>query len=133
VFLLLIAYSILYLPLAQSPIRATMIQAPKRLEEMVRTLGIKPFSVFLKVTLPIISPGVGAGAALVFLEVMKELTATLLLIPIGFSTLAIEVWSHTINAEYAASAPYAAILILISGLPVYLLTVRSYGRKRTMT
>jgi iron(III) transport system permease protein len=133
VFLLLIAYSILYLPLAQSPIRATMIQAPRRLEEMGRTLGNKPFTAFLKITLPIISPGVGAGAALVFLEIMKELTATLLLIPIGFSTLAIQVWSHTINAEYAASAPYAAILILISGLPVYLLTVRSYGRKRMMT
>src|SRR5699024_1925894 len=130
ILLLLIAYSILYLPLAQSPIRATLLQTPKRLEEMGRTLGLKPMAVFFKVTLPNIFPGIGAGAALVFLELMKELTATLLLVPIGFSTLAIEVWAHASNAEYAASAPYAAVLILISGLPVYLLTVKSYGPKK---
>lgn len=132
-FLLLIAYGILYLPLAQSSIRASMVQAPKRLEEMGRTLGLKPVKVFFKVTLPIIFPGAGAGAALVFLEIMKELTATLLLIPTGLSTLAVEVWTHTSNAEYAASAPYAVVLILISGLPVYLLTVRAYGRKKETT
>lgn len=133
VVLLLIAYGILYLPLAQSSIRASMVQAPRRLEEMGRTLGLNPLKVFLKVTLPIIFPGAGAGAALVFLEIFKELTATLLLIPTGLSTLAVEVWTHTSNAEYAASAPYAAVLILISGLPIYLLTVRAYGRKKEIT
>jgi iron(III) transport system permease protein len=66
--------------------------------------------------------------ALVFLQVMKELTATLLLRPTGVDTLAIKIWEHTTNAEFAASAPYAALLILFSGLPVYLLTMRSFTR-----
>lgn len=55
---------------------------------------------------------------------MKELTATLLLSPTGLNTLATAVWAHTSNVEFAAAAPYAALLILVSGLPVYLLTTR---------
>ena len=64
--------------------------------------------------------------ALLFLDAMKELTATLLLSPTGLNTLATQVWSHTSNIEFAAAAPYAALLILVSGLPVYLLTTRMY-------
>ena len=44
-------------------------------------------------TLPLIAPGLGAGAALVFLAVVTELTATLLLAPIGTQTLATQFWS----------------------------------------
>lgn len=124
--LLLIAYAMLYLPLAQSSIRGAMEQIPKQLEEVAGSLGKKPIVVFFKVTLPLVAPGVGAGIALVFLQVMKELTATLLLRPTGVDTLAIKIWEHTSNAEFAASAPYAALLILLSGLPVYLLTMRSF-------
>jgi iron(III) transport system permease protein len=50
----------------------------------------------------------------------------LLLSPTGLNTLATEVWAHTANVEFAAAAPYAALLILVSGLPVYLLTTRMY-------
>ena len=67
-----------------------------------------------------------AADALVFLDAMKELTATLLLSPTGLNTLATAVWAHTSNVEFAAAAPYAALLILVSGLPVYLLTTRMY-------
>ncbi|GGB37254.1 iron (III)-transporter permease HitB [Oceanisphaera marina] len=124
--LLLISYTMLYLPLAQSSIRAALMQVSQQLEEMARSLGKGSFSVFVRITLPLIAPGVGAGLALVFLQIMKELTATLLLRPTGVDTLATKVWEHTANAEFGASAPYAALLILVSGLPVYLLTMRSF-------
>ncbi|MBM7646125.1 iron(III) transport system permease protein [Scopulibacillus daqui] len=121
-FLLLIGYALLYLPLALASIRAAAEQAPIRLEETARTLGKRPFQVFFSVTLPLILPGIGSGATLVFLEGMKELTATLLLRPTGINTLATEVWTHTSNTEYAAAAPFAALLVLVSGIPAYLLT-----------
>ena len=63
------------------------------------------------VTLPLTAPGIGAGAALVFLTCMKELPATLLLRPTGMDTLATELWTHTTVAAYAAAAPYAALLV----------------------
>lgn len=128
--LLLIGYAMLYLPLAQSSIRAAMEQVPKQVEEVAGSLGKRPLTIFFKVTLPLIAPGVGAGLALVFLEIMKELTATLILRPTGVDTLATKVWQYTSSVEYAASAPFAALLILTSGLPVYLLTMRSFTRRK---
>ena len=124
--LLLIAYALLFLPLAQAPIRTALNKAAPQLEEAARTLGATSFSAFCRVTLPIIFPALGAAFALVFLDGMKELTATLLLSPTGLNTLATQVWSHTSNIEFAAAAPYAALLILVSGLPVYLLTTKMY-------
>jgi len=124
--LLLIAYALLFLPLAQAPIRTALNKAAPQLEEAARTLGASSFTAFCRVTLPIIFPALGAAFALVFLDAMKELTATLLLSPTGLNTLATEVWAHTANVEFAAAAPYAALLIVVSGLPVYLLTTRMY-------
>ncbi len=124
--LLLLAYALLFLPLAQAPVRNALNKAAPQLEEAARTLGATPFTAFCRVTLPIIFPAMAAAFALVFLDGMKELTATLVLAPTGMTTLATEVWSHTSNMEFAAAAPYAALLILISGVPVYLLTTRMY-------
>lgn len=126
--LLLIAYAMLYLPLAQSSIRGVMVHVPRQLEEIAGSLGKKPLAVFFRVTLPLIAPGVGAGFALVCLKVMTELTATLILRPTGIDTLATKVWEYTTDVQYAASAPYAMLLILVSGLPVYILTMRSFKR-----
>jgi iron(III) transport system permease protein len=118
------------MPMAQSPIRVALEKASPQLEEAARTLGQTPFRAFLRVTLPIIFPAIGAGFVLVFLDCMKELTATLILGPTGLDTLATAVWSHTANLEYAAAAPYAALIVLVSGLPVYLLTTRAYLGRR---
>jgi iron(III) transport system permease protein len=55
---------------------------------------------------------------------VTELTATLLLAPIGTQTLATEVWSNTRNLAYGAAAPYAALMVALSAVPTYLLTRR---------
>ncbi|SQH31603.1 Fe(3+)-transport system permease protein FbpB [Pseudomonas mucidolens] len=113
--LLLIAYVLLFLPLAQAPIRTPRNKAAPQLEEAARTLGASSFSAFCRATLPIIFPALGA----VFLDAMKELTATLLLSLTGLNTLATAVSAHISKVEFAAAAPYAALLTLVSGLPVY--------------
>jgi len=124
--LILVAYAVLYLPLAQVSIRARLEQLPPGIEDVARTLGHGPWSVLRRVTLPCIAPGLAAAAALVFLQLMKELTATLILAPIGVDTLSMQVWSATTNAAFAAAAPYAAVLILVSGIPVYVLRSTIY-------
>src|SRR5699024_6680163 len=105
--LLLIGYAMLYLPLAQSSVRAAMEQVPKQMEEVGSSLGKSGSTVFFKVTLPLITPGVGVGLHLLFLKVMKELPATFLLLPKGVKPLAKKKWEHTPSFEYGASAPYA--------------------------
>ncbi|AYD04657.1 iron ABC transporter permease [Neorhizobium sp. NCHU2750] len=121
---LMAAYAILYLPLAQSALRSSIALVPSSLEELARGLGRGPLSAFMSITLPNILPGIGAGLALVALELMRELTSTLMLAPIGVTTLATEVWSHTNDTEYAAAAPFAAMLVVVSAVPTYVFTRR---------
>lgn len=125
VWLLFAAYAVLALPLAQSSLRASLELAPPRLEEVARSLGSGPIRAFATVTLPNVLPGVGAALALISLELARELTATLMLAPIGVSTLATEVWSHANEGRYAAAAPFAALLVAISAAPVYVFTRKS--------
>jgi len=124
-WLLALAYAALFLPLGVGAVAGAAAQAPPGLEEAARSLGRGPLSVFRTVTVPLTLPGIGAGAALVFLTCMKELPATLLLRPTGADTLATELWTHTSVAAYAAAAPYAALLVLLAAIPTWLLAVRS--------
>ncbi len=119
--LLLVAYAILLLPRATVSLRAALAQAPPALDAAARALGARPASVLWRVTLPLIAPGVGAGGMLVFLGVVTELTATLLLAPTGTDTLAIRFWSHADSIAYGAAAPYAALMVAISAPAAYLL------------
>ena len=100
-------------------------QLPPILEEVGRSLGRGPLGVLRTVTLPLTLPGIGAGAALVFLTCMKELPATLLLRPTGMDTLATELWTNTSAAAYAAAAPYAALLVGLAAVPTWLLATRA--------
>lgn len=129
---LLCAYVILFLPLAQSSLRASVELASPQMETIARSLGRRPLQAFLSVTLPNIAPGIGAAMALMMLEIIRELTATLMLAPTGVVTLATEVWTHTADAEYAAAAPFAALLVLLSLIPVYVFTQRllRYGEEK---
>lgn len=120
--LLVVAYAILFLPLAVVNVRSALAQAPPVLDDVAHALGTNGISTFRRVTLPLIAPGLGAGAALVFLAVVTELTATLLLAPTGTSTLATQFWSASSSVDYGASAPYAALMVLLSLPATYLLT-----------
>jgi iron(III) transport system permease protein len=122
--MLLLAYTILFVPLAVGAARASLLQVSPSLEEAGRSLGQSPWQVFRRITLPLLRPGVLAGFALVFLTVMKELPATLILSPIGFRTLSTAVWSNISEAFFAQAAGPALLLILLSSLPLALLTLR---------
>lgn len=127
---LLIAYAILFLPLAQSSLRASIELVPPQFEAIARSLGRRPFQAFVAVVLPNIAPGIGAALALMMLEIVRELTATLMLAPTGTVTLATEVWSYTADAEYAAAAPFAALLVVVSIIPVWVFTRRMLHQGR---
>ena len=75
-------------------------------------------------TIPLARPGLLAGAALVFLSVMKELPATLLLRPNGFETLAIRVWSSTGEGFYTRASAASLALLAVSIVPLLALTYR---------
>lgn len=112
--LLLLAYAIMFLPRAVVSVRAALEQAPVVLDDVSHSLGVGHLGTVRRVTLPLIAPGIGAGAALVFLAVSTELTATLMLAPIDTHTLATRFWSESSSVAFGAAAPYAILLVLIS-------------------
>jgi len=114
--LLVIAYSLHFLAEGIGPVRSALYQAPEDLEEAAQSLGYSSLESFLKVTLPLLRGGIIASASLVFLSAMKELSITFLLSPIGFDTLALNVWSYTGEAMFAEAAPFALLILLFSSL-----------------
>jgi iron(III) transport system permease protein len=119
--LLVLAYAILFLPLALATARAALAQISPRLEEVAQSLGDRPTRAFARTTLPLLGPGLAAAASLVFLSTVTELTATLLLRPTGTETLATEFWTYASALSYGAAAPYAAVMVGVSAIPTYLL------------
>jgi iron(III) transport system permease protein len=122
---LIAAYVLLFLPRALVNIRAGLAQAPKELDEAAQALGSPPLLSFIRVTLRLTAPAAAGGAALVFLAIANELTATLLLSPNGTRTLATEFWSKSSEIDYAGAAPYALFMIVISAPMTYLLFQQS--------
>ncbi len=122
--MLLLAYVILFLPQAVGAQRSSLLQLSAGLEEAARSLGKRTFTVFTRITLPLVKPGMLAGGALVFLTCMKELPATLILSPIGFNTLAMQVWANISEAFFARAAAPALLLLLLSSIPLAWMTLR---------
>jgi len=122
--LLVLAYVVLFLPAAVGATRTSLLQMSPNVEQAARSLGRSPLQVAATVTIPLVRPGVMAGAALVFLLTMKELPATLILSPVGFGTLATSIWAAASEAFFARAAAPALLLILASSLPLALLTIR---------
>ncbi|MBI4336877.1 MAG: iron ABC transporter permease [Chloroflexi bacterium] len=128
--LLVLAYVVRFLPQAVGAARASLLQVNPSLEEAARSLGHSPTRVLATVVVPLVRPGILAGAALVFLTTMKELPATLLLSPIGFKTLATSIWSAAEAAFFARAAAPALLLLLVAAVPTALLMLGEGERQR---
>ena len=122
--MLVLAYVVLFLPQAIGSIRASLLQIDPHVEEAARSLGRSPLAVLRTITAPLARSGVLAGAALVFLTAVKELPATLLLAPIGFDTLATEIWRLTSSGFFERGAVPSLVLLAVSAVPLALLTIR---------
>ena len=119
--LVLIAYVALFLPNALSAISIPLSQSPRSLDEVSASLGLTKLQTLRRVVLPIAGPGIFAATTLVILTVLKELPATLLLRPTGVETLATRLWTETGVAAFSTAAPYALLLVLLAGIPAWLL------------
>ncbi|GHD37239.1 ABC transporter permease [Halioglobus pacificus] len=119
--LLVAAYVMRFLPLAVGSLRATAEGIDESLVKAARVLGATPREAFMRVTLPLTRRGLIAGAALVFLESMRELPATLLLAPTGFETLATYLWRVYEAGYFGRAAVPGLLLVLISAFGLMLI------------
>jgi iron(III) transport system permease protein len=130
--LLVLAYVLRFLPLAVGAVRASTERVENNLVGAARSLGASPGEAFRRVSFPLILPGIIAAAALVFLEAMRELPATLLLRPTGFDTLATYLWRVYEAGYIGRGAVPALALVLVSGIALVLMLSGEARRQRLM-
>lgn len=120
-FTVMLAYALMFLPRAIIGLRASLAQAPVELEQAAHALGRSPARALWTVTLRLAAPGVAAALALASLGIVGELTATQMLAPNGTQTLSTAFWSYSGELDYAAAAPYALLMILLTSPLTWLL------------
>jgi iron(III) transport system permease protein len=124
---LALALVIRFLPLSVQAEEAALQQVTPSIEQAGRIFGAGPLENLYRVVLPMIRGGLAAAFMLVFIDVMKELPATLLLRPTGFDTLPVRIWIEASEEMLELAAPSALMLVLIT-LPAIWMMLRSAGR-----
>ena len=122
--LLVLAYAIHFGAQAMRSATVATEAVPDRLGDAARSLGAGSWRRFVSVDLPLLLPGLLAGGGLVMVSAMKELPATLLLAPAGFSTLATSIWGAYEFGSYAQMGLDALALAAVSGLMTWLVVLR---------
>jgi len=120
---LVFAYVVRFLTAAYNAIDAGLTQVSPQLDAVGRTLGAQRTRLLREVHLPLLRPAVFTAALLVFIDVLKELPATLILRPFNFETLATRAY-RLASDERIAEASTSALLIVLLGLLPTLLIVR---------
>ncbi|HYM48771.1 MAG TPA: iron ABC transporter permease [Burkholderiaceae bacterium] len=121
-FALLYGYLVRYFAVAYQSVEAGLTRITPAMDASARSLGSTPFDTFVRVHLPILRPSVLAAGLLVFVDVMKELPATLVLRPFNFDTLAVIAYQMA-SDERLGQAALPALTIVVAGVvPVALLS-----------
>lgn len=119
---LIYAYVVRFSTAAFNAIDAGLKQIHPSSEDAARMLGASLPRIATTIFLPAARPAVAAGALIVFIDICRELPATLLLRPFNFETLATQVYRLASDERLAEAAPAALILILLSIAPTLLLS-----------
>ncbi len=128
---LLYVYAIRFLAVGHSTIDAAMRRRGDAMLDAGRLLGARGLGLLLRVDLPTLMPAIVSAATLVFVEIIKELPATLLLRPLGVETLATVVYARA-NLGQFVEASLPALCIVLAGLvPVLLATHWTERRRRS--
>jgi len=124
---LVFAYLARFLAVALNAIEASLSRLRPSIDEAARSLGEKGIGLLARVHIPLLSGGIISGMLLVFVDVMKELPATIVLRPFNFETLATQVYILAADERLAEAATPSLIIVAVGLLPVILLsrTLRS--------
>ncbi len=118
VLALLAAYWVRFLTVANGPVESSLQRIRPSIPEAARSLGVHGWLLMWRIYLPILRPGLITAAVLVFVDVMKEMPATLLLRPYGWDTLAVRIYEMTSEGEWERAALPALTLIIVGLVPV---------------
>lgn len=118
---LIYAYVVRFMAISYGSVDSSMDKIPPNTVLAARVLGANAFRIIFNIKLPLILPGIIAGAVLVFVDVMKELPITVVLRPMSYDTLAIWVWQMAAESLWTDTALPALAIVLVGIVPVWLL------------
>jgi iron(III) transport system permease protein len=121
-----------FLAVGYQSIEASLIRVTPGMDMAARSLGVTPRGVLRRIHLPLLRRGIFTAGLLVFVDVMKEMPATLLLRPLGYDTLAVRVWQFTSESLWEAAA-LPALTIVAAGVLPLLVLLRQSGRRRSLS
>ncbi len=127
---LVIGHLVITLPYALRVLATTLNNIPLSCEEAASTLGGRPITVFRRVTLPMMAPGIVAATALCFLVSFDEVVITLFLTGPRLTTLPVELFHHVESRADPLVASVSVLLILLT-LVVVMIVDRSVGLSKT--
>jgi iron(III) transport system permease protein len=122
-------YLVRFLAVAFNPLEAGLARVRSQVGDAARTLGCSPRGVLGRVHLPLLRTSLLSALLLVFVEVMKELPATMILRPFNFDTLAVEAYQLA-TTERLDGAALPSLLIVAAGLVPVILLCRLLARGR---
>jgi len=131
-FALLFAYTVRFLAVSLQTVEAGLGKIRRSMDHAASSLGCSPGSTLARVHVPLMRGSVLTALLLVFVDVMKELPATLVLRPFDFNTLAVRAFELASDERLADSSTSALMIVFIGLLPVIFLS-RTIARSRAGT
>ena len=128
-FALVFAYLVRFLAVSLQTVDAGLSNVQPSMDDAGRILGYQPREVLRHIHLPMIRGSLLTASLIVFVDVLKELPATLILRPFNFNTLAVRAFELASDERLADSASAAIAIVLVGLLPVILLS-RSISASR---
>ena len=124
IFSLVFAYLVRFLAVSFGSVESSLNKISPSLDDASRSLGYGSTSTLWKIHTPLMSGGLLTAAMLVFVDVMKELPATLVIRPFNFDTLGIRVYQYASDERLVEAAAPALAIILVGIIPVIFLSWR---------
>jgi iron(III) transport system permease protein len=121
---LIFAYLVRFLAVSFGAVEAGLTKIKPSLDDAARSLGQSPRQTLTQVHLPLLRSSLLTAIMLVFVDVMKELPATLIIRPFNFDTLAVRVYQYAADERLVEAAAPALAIILVGLLPVFWLSRR---------
>ncbi|MCP5416258.1 MAG: iron ABC transporter permease [Chromatiaceae bacterium] len=121
-FILLFAYAVRFLAVSLQSVESGLARVTPNMDDAARSLGCAPRSVLMKIHLPMMRGALFSALLLVFVDVLKELPATLILRPFNFNTLAVRAYELASDERLADSSVAALTIVAVGVIPVVLLS-----------
>ena len=122
IFALIFAYTVRFLSVSVQAVDSGLSKIKPSMDDAGRSLGLSPFGVLRKIHLPLMKGTVLTALLLVFVDVLKELPATLILRPFNFNTLAVRAYEMASDERLADAGAPSLMIVLAGIIPVILLS-----------